>query len=61
METILVPGKTHTIGETTLMIQSEEKRPYKKIYEVEIMNGNAIGSVTLQMHGPNYNKYIVLV
>ena len=53
LQSLLVPGKTRTIGETTLMIHFEEKRPYKKIYEVEIMSGNEVGSVTLQMHGPN--------
>ena len=37
LQTLLVPGKTHTLGETTVMIHSEEKRPYKKIYEIEIM------------------------
>ena len=53
IQKLLVPGTNHTLENKTLIIKSEEKKPYKKLYEVEIMNGNEVGAVTLQIHGPN--------
>ena len=36
-----------------MVIKSEDIQPYKKVYEVEVRADNEIGSVTLQIHGPN--------